>query len=865
MSTKTTFKRVALVAVAALGLGVVTSVPSNAARTLDGISNVNNITLSSNRTPVVGGNGNSVIHTITFTTDSTTASTPTISPVIKLTSKPATSTMSETRTAYVAGVVANATWQVSSSAPTQTVAEAAAFTVSAGTAANTSGADLTAGSSLNQAGYTEAKLYMHARYDVAGSYTWTIFDDTNGDGILNGADFAKSVTVYASGSSNTTAAVATLSAANTSAAAAGTNGSLLKLTLKDAAGNPVAPDQTAGVKVTVSGSGKVARVNDTNDIADVSSYTFGAGDFNGSGIVFFNVTNAVAETVTVNVENAGLSSLTVPAGVAITFRTITATATTITQLADATIPAYVSATSYTYDGAARTVSFKTGTAAATYDKVTVTDTSSRIFGQASADFDLAVLGSTTATDKGSFSLTFTGTTTTSTTITPNAGSPVTLSYAAAAVDSLSVTAGSSQRALTASAVSFTVRAKDQYGTALANKTVTATISGRNSGVTIASAITNSTGYATLTYTDASTSTSSMTDTVTFTQGAKTATASVTFTSVANLGVATIALVTPSETTAGTVNSPAVNSAINAGDGVEAGAVSVTATVTDANKVVVAGVPVTFTVSGTTAAITSTTKTVVTGSDGKATAKLYAWATGSYTVTATYGTVSDTATSTWTQEDGAYARTLTVAASGNSAIATVKDRLGNPIKGVELTATRVGTGTFGGVTSVKGTTLANGTVEFVLTGGTADITVAFSNSTFGQSDALKGLIDGTTSTNTFTATTAGTTILDEAGVGAAFDAAGNNEAKVNVTGDTTSADNAQAATDAASEATDAANAATDAANAAAEAADAATAAAQDAADAVAALSTQVSEMVNALKKQITALTNLVIKIQKKVKA
>jgi hypothetical protein len=77
--------------------------------------------------------------------------------------------------------------------------------------------------------------------------------------------------------------------------------------------------------------------------------------------------------------------------------------------------------------------------------------------------------------------------------------------------------------------------------------------------------------------------------------------------------------------------------------------------------------------------------------------------------------------------------------------------------------------------------------------------------------------------------------------------------------------AEAATDAAQEATDAANAATDAANAAAEAADAATAAAQDAADAVAALSTQVSEMVNALKKQITALTNLVIKIQKKVKA
>jgi len=104
-------------------------------------------------------------------------------------------------------------------------------------------------------------------------------------------------------------------------------------------------------------------------------------------------------------------------------------------------------------------------------------------------------------------------------------------------------------------------------------------------------------------------------------------------------------------------------------------------------------------------------------------------------------------------------------------------------------------------------------------------------------------------------------------GAAVDAvaAGGTGAKITASATVVGDGAAQAAVDAAAEATDAANAATDAANAAAEAADAATAAAQDAADAVAALSTQVSEMVNALKKQITALTNLVIKIQKKVRA
>ena len=101
-----------------------------------------------------------------------------------------------------------------------------------------------------------------------------------------------------------------------------------------------------------------------------------------------------------------------------------------------------------------------------------------------------------------------------------------------------------------------------------------------------------------------------------------------------------------------------------------------------------------------------------------------------------------------------------------------------------------------------------------------------------------------------------------GLGISANAGTAVSATANVVADNSAA---QAAADAAAEATDAANAATDAANAAAEAADAATAAAQDAADAVAALSTQVSEMVDALKKQITALTNLVIKIQKKVKA
>ena len=84
--------------------------------------------------------------------------------------------------------------------------------------------------------------------------------------------------------------------------------------------------------------------------------------------------------------------------------------------------------------------------------------------------------------------------------------------------------------------------------------------------------------------------------------------------------------------------------------------------------------------------------------------------------------------------------------------------------------------------------------------------------------------------------------------------------------------AAAATDASLEAIDAANAATDAANLAAEAADAATVAAEEARDAadaataaVEALATEIASLIASLKAQITTLANTVAKIAKKVRA
>jgi len=864
MSTKTTTKRIALVAVAALGMGLLSIVPASAARTLANISNVNSITVTTNRAPVAGANGNSAVHTVTFQSDSTTGAV-TISPVIKLISKPALSAMDDTQTAYVAGAVANKGWQVSSAALTQTASNAAAWTVSGGTAYNTMGTDLSL-AAANAAGYYAGSLHMHARYDVAGTYVWSVFDDSNGDARVNAGDYSTTFTVVVGGSSSATAVTATISAVNSSAAVAGTNGSLLKVSLKDAAGNAFAPDQTAGVTLSLGGSAKIAAVNNTAITGTApSSYTLGAGDFNGSGIAFVNVTNAVAETVYTAVTATGFNTFTAPAPIALTFRTITATATStlVTGLALATNPKRVSATSYTYDGTASTLSFKTNTAAATYDKITVTDASATITGLVNGVYDLAVLGATTGTNVGTFSITTGAATLTSTTFSVNGGSAVTISLAAADTGAVTVLSADTRLSATGATHSFLVEVDDQYGNALANKTVSVSIAGRNSALVLSNLVSDASGYVTFTYTDASTSTTSMKDTITFTQGSFSDTASVTYTSVANLGAATVLVVTPNTTSLGVTEQVATATDINAGTGGPTGTLAtVTAKVTDAAAVVLAGVPVTWTISGTGAAVRSTSATTYTDATGVATASVYGWVAGTYTVTATAGTVSDTAPVNFSQQTPEEARTITAAANGNIVTATVKDRFGNGVLGAPVYATRTGTGNFAGSSRANGTTDANGQIEFIVSGGDAEVTVSVGTTAdYGQTDALAGLVSTITATDIFTASKAGTALVGETGVGASFSAAGNNSAKASAA----VVDTAAAAADAAAEATDAANAATDAANAAAEAADAATAAAQDAADAVAALSTQVSEMVNALKKQITALTNLVIKIQKKVRA
>jgi hypothetical protein len=249
---------------------------------------------------------------------------------------------------------------------------------------------------------------------------------------------------------------------------------------------------------------------------------------------------------------------------------------------------------------------------------------------------------------------------------------------------------------------------------------------------------------------------------------------------------------------------------------------------------------------------------VIGASGTAVMNVLATGTGDVTFTATSGTVSATATLKVANAatDARFvtitsATTGTANGSGVPVTVTVTDRYGNVVSGVAVNVVASGVGSFmGGSITNSFTTDASGTYTFlantvVSEGGVAKFTAT----------------SGTSADFSSTAGYVGATAVDSTL------AAGNSSASASITfaAGASASDVAQTATDAAAEATDAANAATDAANAAAEAADAATAAAQDAADAVAALSAQVATLISGLKSQLTALTNLVIKIQKKVKA
>jgi hypothetical protein len=899
MSTKTTFKRVALVAVAALGMGVMSSVvPANAATKTPASVTVGTIPGASVGTP----------HTtpVTIGWTGATAGSDTFTISVRVTAAPVGSGYKNFNdTLATTGEITpgtNVKALVTVSLPTSNdgiiaieASGASTSSVDGSTIAGTYTSSIatgTAGSGV---------FNINVTPDVAGTYS--VLVSTRGS---TGATLqATTVPIYAAGDANasysfatgvspTTATLATVTGAATTGAAVGR---LMKVTLNSGAvlgaGETIrlSTNQTTSTMALVTNqlTGATSGYTATLDL-DSTRFVGGVAYFKladstatatttvvtatGTGLLSPSVTSTVSSAT---VLLASAASITVNNGVAAvrpgSGHTGGGVTTSTTAMSDV---AATTATSHTYGLA-------TATATAAVTRMAVTDTSGAITGIPGVTYETSVSTAVT-TGLGSVSFTATlaaGDSFTATIHSTTATASITVTGATAAVTTCTAEPAATVYATHGSSVVATALCKDQFGAAVANSPLTVAVTGRNATTTSAALATDATGRASYTLADAGTAATLLTQAViTFTSALATDP-----TVTVNYGVdrvSAVALSTP--TTLNTAATGITYTDIDASSaaGASATTTTITATVTDVNGAVLVGVPVTFTTASEGAGILSTTVTVYTGTAGTAAASVFGWTNGIKTFTATAGAVSKTGTVHYRQGGGTSlaptnsadeARTISAVMTGNKIVVTAKDRFDNPVSGVPLWGTRTGAGTFGGGSNTNGqTTGVDGTAEFLFNAGSEDsvVTITAGSATatpaacYAQTGHLAGIsVCSTATTQTvYTASTVGTTTTAQTGVGATLSPAGVSSVTVAVPAGT---DSAQVAADAAAEATDAANAATDAANAAAEAADAATAAAQDAADAVAALSTQVSEMVNALKKQITALTNLVIKIQKKVKA
>jgi hypothetical protein len=891
MSTKTLRKRIALVAVSALGFGVLSVVaPSSAfAGTETTSTNLTSIDLAPTASgSAVARNQSVVVRTasstgafdlgITLAADAATENEITLKAVF--TAKPAAS-------ALVGPTFTGGTGNVNTQADDGGNATASAAT---GSAAAKLVLNPTASDSLE----TDSDIGSIAfTPDVAGTYTVRIWHDQDEDEFYDSTEDTRVWTVVAGGipASATLTQFGATAAASVSSGFEATqlDGGLLLVALKDAAGNATVLAAGEGYTLTqdnsglIDGSGSVVTVVSSN------------ANVNGDGVYMHNITKVAAGAVNVIMAPAGtLASAFATQTVTYTFIAPTtvgstggtdagtfvirdgATTTGITTnalvantLAGATAnTAAPTKKTHTYRFTATTLA---GTSR--YVAVNIVDTTGAITGYAGATYTIPVsLNDTTGV--GDFSVTVTnwsilgvktpgtadvyttalvGVDDTDDTTAGKVTVATSVVDAALSTWNISTISGVSKGSITA-----TLTVDDQFGLPMAGQPVTFIITGRN-----ATAVT--TGLSAVTNAADATAGTGATDI--------TATVSVSF-DAAN-AVSTVA-VTSGDTTAGVADLSVDFKDILAGlAGPTSSANDVTATVKNAAGVALAGVPVVWTVAGEGCAIPSNEVTTYTSALGVATSAVYAWLAGKCTVTATAGGKTGTGVTTFRQESTSEIRTISATVAGQLVTVAPKDRFGNPvtITGTVYAVITGGAGYFGtnGARSATLTTDASGTASVVVAGGNATVKLTTINPqgtglASDQSTAAAGNHLGDVATPVaFTATTVGTTATAETGVGASFAPAGISSVTVEVTGDTSSADAATAAADAAAEATDAANAATDAANAAAEAADAATAAAQDAADAVAALATSVSEMVSALKKQITSLTNLVIKIQKKVRA
>jgi trimeric autotransporter adhesin len=600
MSTKTTFKRVALVAVAALGFGVLTSVAPASAVAIAPTG----ITAGS-----VGPTRVGVATTVNFAVAHAVGDTYTVAAT--LTAKPALST----GTVLVVGT------------------------------GSTSAATLTR---LNRA---TANLYGNAT--VAGAQASATV--STGNASYTAGDKSAVITITTAGAP----ATATMTSIQSTIATGGSNGSPIKVVLKDANGVVTKPNASESINLTVTSGSATLGGAATVALAG-TAFASGAAitmikDATASDTVVVTSSGGgvLAGTTTLASTLAMTSSKTsgTAAATAAVWQQGTGVATTGFKLDTSTSLIFPStSTSQSIGIGTLTANGTAGETTATatkYTTVTVTDTDGGIGVGAGNSYDVVLSqagGGATKTSALSVTATL-GTTyrySVSTTLGGIAGTLV-VSSATPSGGSVSAISPAIINSATGATNTFTAKVTDQFGSAISNVSVVASqSSGRNAAKASVNMLSDASGYVSYSLTD--TGTSGTSDTVQFVGAGTTVTATISY------GVSTVktATLTGGNTTAGVTAATNTTYDISAGDGAEGGAQTFTVTVKDANGALLAGLPVTWSISGTGTAITSTTKTGYTSSVGTLSASVYAWIAGTYTVTATVGGVAATGTITFAQ-------------------------------------------------------------------------------------------------------------------------------------------------------------------------------------------------------------------------
>ena len=843
MSTKTSIKRIAAVAAVALTLGGFSAVTAHASAG----ANITALTAGTSAPARVGVISGTTIITPTFVTSSFSGTDTVTAQVVSApsTSVSASLSIAATSTSTTTAAISSAL----DSSKTDQLSP-----VASGLYPGIASATLT----YTDSAHKNFRVSLNA--DVAGSYQILVTaNPTSLAGYSTGA-VSTTYTITTAGAPTSVTLVSAGGSATTNDTVNG-SGQLFKMTLKDANGAATVLGLNEAIKMTISDTKNLSLTDNagTGIVSAFGSASLASGSYyvkvkGGAGIT-------ASTTAILTATGSGVLSSSLVTNATVTETLTTAAAAGATWSCTTPLRCSVANGAYTVGGAAALTVTGIGTAAAagTSYAVLVTDNAGNIYS------DVISTTLTTATYTGP-SVTSTATSASLSLIGATAGA-ISFAYLAPTASALTIQGATSVVSATGAKNSFVGLVTDTYGVKMANIAVAASVAGRNTIASYTLGVTDANGLISFSYTDAGTTGTK--DTVTLTPAAGTAgTATVTF---GTFTVATVT-VTGGSTAADAANGATNKTAINTADnGPEASAVAIKAVVKDASGNLLAGVPVTFTVDkGLIKKTASVDYSVVyTGSDGSATTYAFNWLVGKQTITATSGGVSKSDYITWAATDASSARVLSSVVNGTVITYTVADRFGNPVKGVTINQTRTGSGLFGNGSSTQDVvTGTDGTVDATFTGtGSAVGTLA---ATYAQAYAPAGQYDFTAG-DTYTAPVAGTT----SGTGASLAPAGVATVAVTTSPTNAATDAAQAAQDAANEATDAANAATDAANNAMDSADAAQQAAMDAgdkADAALAAITDLASKVSEIASQVAALSSIVAKIaaavakiSKKVKA